>query len=211
MSGRRRISWSTALFVAVVAAVLLAVVVRPAGGGQGGAASADDEVARAEIEEVVEAWALGGGTFGYPFWEKAGQRWTAGQISTTMYREYVTGYRDRMQGGCELLDAIDVGAEVAGELRSTVSGACSTRLEALRAQQEWLDALIELDTLRPDDPDPAATAERRIELQSEAAEQEERFRTQLQESYLATRTAMQDTQAYLDETGQERVPEDAFI
>lgn len=179
--------------------------------GSSSSPTADEQAARRELEELADAWALGGGTFGYPFWEKAGRRWAAGQITTTMYREYVTGYRDRMRGGCRLLDAIDVDEDVSRDVRGLVEDACSARLDALREQQQWLDALVDADVPARADGDAAAATERAAELQAEAAEHEAGYREAIQESYRSARLAMEAAQAWLDETGQERLPEDAFV
>lgn len=180
----------------------------------GGTPGEEDERLRAELEEIATAWRLGGGEFGFPFWEKAGQRWTAGQVTTPIYREYSTGYRDRLRAGCELLDSLDVDSEIARDVRSLVDDACSTRVEALRQQQRWLDTLIELDnpeaTTQPG-LEPEVAAERAAELQAVAAEHEARYREALQESYRGARLAISLAQAALDARGLERLPEGAFI
>lgn len=176
--------------------------------------SEEDERLRDELAELARAWMLGGGEFGYPFWEKAGQRWTGGQVTTPIYREYSTGYRDRLRAGCELLDSLDVDADVAREVRSLIEDSCRRRIEALRAQQRWLDTLIELDVPATPAGTPAdqeAEAERIAELQATAAEHESAYREALQDSYRGARLAMTLAQSALDARGLERLPEDAFI
>ena len=171
-----------------------------------------------DLQRLADAWALGGGTFGFPFWEKAGQRWRTDQVGTPLYREYVTGYRDRLRGGCELLDAVDVDQRVADDVKGLVVDSCRSRLRALRAQQQWLDVLMELDQAAvasasapvtgDDAPD---AAERAQELQVEAADHEREYRELLQASYRDARLAMQLAQSALDGAGRERLAEDAFI
>jgi hypothetical protein len=165
-------------------------------------ASADDRRMSHELRDLASAWADGGGTFGYPFWDKAGQRWRTGEITTTMYREYVTGYRDRLVLGCDLLDAIDTSTEVADEVRGRVLDSCHERVDALRAQQRWLDARIAADTA-PDD-DVAAAEERATTAEAEAE-------AHLEDSYRDARLALDQAQAALDAVGLKRLHEDAFI
>lgn len=158
---------------------------------------------RAELVELADAWALGGGTYGYPFWEKAGQRWQAGQISTTMYREYVDGYRDRLRAGCELLDVIDPNERVSDDVRSLVLHACEQRVDALQSQHRWLNAVIEQDY--------AARGEDVTSLQEQAVTHETAFREAIEESLRDARLAMNAAQAALQQAGLERLSEDAFI
>jgi hypothetical protein len=165
--------------------------------------SEDERTMRAELRELARAWADGGGTFGYPFWEKARQRWAARQITTPMYREYVAGYRDRLDAGCELVDRVDTSTDVSTAVRELVLSACDERVDALRAQQRSLDEQIRRDSGDPD-LDAAASEERIGELDQEALEH-------LTASFRATREAMDAAQAALDEAGLERLPEDAFI
>jgi regulator of protease activity HflC (stomatin/prohibitin superfamily) len=157
---------------------------------------------RRELRDLASAWADGGGTYGYPFWEKAGQRWRTGEISTTLYREYVTGYRDRLVLGCDLLDAIDTSTKVADEVRSRVLDSCHERVDALRAQQRWLDARIDADSAPS--TDDAAAEERATKAQAEAD-------AALQDSYRDARLATDQAQAELDRVGLKRLSEGAFI
>jgi hypothetical protein len=158
---------------------------------------------RRELRELARAWADGGGTFGYPFWEKARQRWARRQITTPMYREYVTGYRDRLDSGCELVDRVDTSTETSTDVRELVLEACDERVEALRTQQRSLDEQVRRDSGDPD-LDAAASEERIGELDADALEH-------LQTSFRATREAMDLAQSALDEAGLERLAEDAFI
>lgn len=171
--------------------------------GSGDRPSEREKTMRAELRELARAWADGGGTFGYPFWEKARQRWAQRQITTPMYREYVTGYRDRLDAGCELVDRVDTSTEVSTEVRELVLRACDERVDALRAQQRSLDEQIRRDSGDPE-LNPDASIARIAELDAEAHEH-------LQASFRATREAMNLTQAALDEAGLERLAEDAFI
>jgi hypothetical protein len=158
---------------------------------------------RGELVELADAWALGGGTYGFPFWEKAGQRWRAGQITSTMYREYVDGYRDRLLAGCELLDVIDPDEQASGDVRALVLDACRKRVEALRAQHRWLDAIIKQDF--------AAPGEDVVALQETARTGELEFRAAIEESYRDARLAMNTAQSALDQAGLERLSEGAFV
>ncbi|MEO6867466.1 MAG: hypothetical protein ABI200_05550 [Gaiellales bacterium] len=198
-----------------------------AGGGAAGVSEPSKEAreTRAELRRLQRAWADGGGTFGYPFWEKAGQRWRAGQITTPMYREYVTGYRDRLKVGCELLEQVEVRSDVARDVRSLTRSACETRLDALRDQQRWLreqirrDALPELLANSPvvDSEDDGMAAEIEAErvdrekLDLTIAELDLQVELALQQSYRHTREAMDVMQVALDVAGLERLDEDAFI
>ena len=223
MSGRHRIGVSRLLALATTSTLLLAPAVLAAGATeqpravQGGGVtitetvpdeprekpSEDERTMRAELRELERAWADGGGTFGYPFWEKARQRWAQRQITTSMYREYVTGYRDRLDAGCELVDRVDTDADVSTEVRELVLRACDERVDALRTQQRSLDEQIRRDGAAPE-LDAEASEERIRELDVEAMEH-------LQESFRSTRLAMDLAQAALDEAGLERLAEDAFI
>lgn len=167
------------------------------------APSEDERAMRSELRELERAWADGGGTFGYPFWEKAGQRWRTKEITTPMYREYVTGYRDRLVVGCQLLDQVDTGSDTATEVRELVLEACERRVDALRAQQRSLDEQIRRSSGDPD-VDVAASEEQGAEHDREADEA-------LQESFRMAREAMDLGQAELDAAGLERVSEDAFL
>ena len=170
-------------------------------------AEATDEarLVRRELRALERAWEEGGGRFGYPFWEKAGQRWSNRQITTTMYREYVTGYRDRLRAGCELLDSADIDSSEAKDVRSLALDACNTRVDALRDQQRWLDELIRRDGNEGDAQADAAAIDERI------AEREAAWQKALQESYRDARLAMDLAQQELDESGLERLSEDAFL
>lgn len=168
-------------------------------------ATEEARLVRRELRSLAKAWEEGGGRFGYPFWEKAGQRWTNRQITTTMYREYVTGYRDRLRAGCALLDAADVDTSEARDVRSLVLDACNTRVDALRDQQRWLDDLIRRDAAEADADADAAELDERI------AERQQAWQAALQESYRDARLAMDLAQRELDESGMERLSEDAFI
>jgi hypothetical protein len=170
-------------------------------------AEATDEArqVRRELRALARAWEEGGGRFGFPYWEKAGQRWTDRQITTTMYREYVTGYRDRLRAGCELLDAADVETSEARDVRSLVLDSCTRRVDALRDQQRWLDELIRRDGTEVDSETDAAARDERI------AELQQAWQEALQESYRDARLAMDLAQRELDELGLERLSEDAFV
>lgn len=215
------------LGVATGVAIIFGVAITSAAGngdGERGNATAqsagpsrDERSARASLVELADAWMVGGGEFGFPFWDKAGRRWAAGQLTTTMYREYVTGYRDRLRSGCELLDAIDVKGSVPRDVPSLVRDSCSMRLRALDSQQRWLGALIELDARNSDDGGSGTravaddTASEDESLREAAVEHEQAYRAALQESYRNARRAMNEAQAWLDETGQERLAEDSII
>lgn len=170
-------------------------------------AEATDEArqVRRELRALARAWDEGGGRFGYPFWEKAGQRWADRQITTTMYREYVTGYRDRLRAGCELLDGADIETSEAKDVRSLVLDACNTRVDALRDQQRWLDELIRRDG------DEGTTETDAAALDDRIAERERTWQVALQDSYRDARLALDLAQRELDESGLKRLSEDAFL
>lgn len=224
---RRRFVTSVLVFLSVLVAALMAVAsvaaesvdtatYPPSSGARSEqvdppsvepTAEATDEArqVRRELRSLAQAWDEGGGRFGFPFWEKAGQRWARRQITTTMYREYVTGYRDRLRAGCELLDAADPDTSEARDVRSLVLDACNKRVDALRDQQRWLDELIRRDAIPVDSETDVAALDERI------VEREQAWQDALQESYRDARLAMDLAQRELDESGQERLPEDAFI
>lgn len=219
MTARSHVRWSIVL--AVFAAMAMAAATLPASGAAPAPSSAvgvqppTEETVLLEVEDpdrlvrdleaLAAAWADGGGTFGYPFWEKAGQRWLDGQLTTTMYREYVTGYRDRLEAGCELLDAVDAGTEASREVRSLVLDSCRGRVEALQAQQRWLDAEVDQAAVpRPD-------ADELESIRAAVAEHQDEYGTKLQASLRDARIAMELAQGALVQEGRERLPEDAFI
>ncbi len=168
-------------------------------------ATAEARLIRRELRSLARAWEEGGGRFGFPFWEKAGQRWTDRQITTPMYREYVAGYRDRLRAGCALLDAADIETSEARDVRSLVLDSCNKRVDALRDQQRWLDELIRRDGTEIGTEDDAVALDERI------AERQQAWQEALQESYRDARLAMDLAQRELDESGMERLSEDAFI
>ena len=156
-----------------------------------------------ELDELADAWADGGGRFGYPYWDKAGHRWRSGEISTSLFREYVTSYRDRLVEGCELLESVNTSGAVADEVRDLVVNSCSRRVDGLRAQQRWLDELIRRDSGATDDA-PEVVDERLAEREADANEA-------FQESWRDARLAMDLAQSELDSQAAELLPEDAFI
>lgn len=157
-----------------------------------------------ELRALAGAWADGGGTFGYPFWEKASQRWRSREIPDSIFREYVTGYRDRLVTGCGLVRDVEATTEAAEDVQDLLVDACERRVDGLRAQQRWLDALIARGAAS-DDPDELAELDERID------EHETDAREALQESWRDTRIAMELAQGELDAEGLERLPEDAFV
>jgi hypothetical protein len=158
---------------------------------------------RGELKELAEAWADGGGTFGYPFWEKAGHRMQTGEITPTMYREYVTGYRDRLVLGCGLIEHVDTSSDTTEQVRGLVLDACEARVDGLRQQQHWLDELIDATTAT--DEDEAA------DHRTKASEHQAEALTKLEDSWRDTRMAMDAAQSALDAAGLERLHEDAFL
>ena len=160
-----------------------------------------------ELGQLEQVWAEGGGTVGYPFWEKAGQNWAQRTITTTMYREYVTGYRDRLVAGCALLDAIRVDDDIADDVRTLVIDACDRRVAALRSQQRWLEVQIEREQTVKD----PATADSVVDVEARIVELDEQWRTGMQKSFRSTRLAMNLAQESLDEAGLDRLREDAFM
>ncbi|MBC7460332.1 MAG: hypothetical protein H7287_03120 [Thermoleophilia bacterium] len=174
------------------------------------APSSDDRRLERELDDVASAWAAAGGTYGYPFWDRARQRWHSGEISASLFREYVSGYRDRIHLGCELVDRVVTSSGAADDTHELVSHACSERVKGLTAQQKWLDRLIDKPVAGPEDSaeDVAASATRRDEQlsQLEADAQEH-----LQRSFRDARRAMNLAQGELDAAGLERLREDAFI
>lgn len=205
----------------VLMAVALAMVAAAAGTDSGAAPAAPapppapqepvllevedaDRLVR-DLDALANAWSDGGGTFGYPFWEKAGQRWHDGQLTTTMYREYVTGYRDRLEAGCELIDAVETGTEASGEVRSLVLDACHARVDALQAQRRWLDAeIVQSVAPLPDEEELEAIRARIVKDQEE-------YRARLQGSYRDARIALELAQGALAQEGRDVLREDAFI
>lgn len=156
-----------------------------------------------ELGSLADAWSDGGGTYGFPFWEKAGQRWRTGAMTTAMYREYVTGYRDRLVAGCSMLEQVKTTTEASSGVRELVLDACDRRLDGLRAQQRSLDERLRR-TGRASEVELDAIDERIAELDAESGEA-------FQDSWRATRLAMDHAQAALDRARLERLDEDAFM
>ena len=207
---RRRTAWccaALALLVAPMTAGAVDLSDEPPPEREAPIAEATDEARqlRSDLVDLASSWEEGGGRFGYTYWEKAGQRRAARQISVAMFREYVTGYRDRMRAGCELLDATDVEQEAARDVRALARDACRRRVDALRDQQEWLDELLRRDGSEArSEADEAALQERITELDAS-------WRGALQESYRDARLALDLAQELLDSRGLDRLPENAFI
>lgn len=158
-----------------------------------------------DLRRLERAWSDGGGRFGYPFWEEAGQRWRTSQISAAMYREYVTGYRDSLELGCPLVDAIDLETDIARGLRDRLVEACTDRLDGLRAQDRWLQALIRRDV------EVDADADTTDAINDSIATYDEQARAKFEESFRGTREAMDAAQAALDAAEAERIDESAFL
>lgn len=168
-------------------------------------APTDDERRTArDLRRLASAWADGGGVFGYPFWEKAIERYRRTQISASMLQQYVTGYRDRMQLGCDLLDSTDAGEGTASDVKELVQDACDRRVDALREQTKWLDDVVRSAS-------PALAPEEVDSLTASAQEHADTADEQLQVSYRDTRRAMDLAQSALDEAGLPRIAEDAFL
>lgn len=192
---------------AALALLLLASLVGVGSSPSLGASSpdeADGAEVRAELLDLADAWADGGGRFGYPFWEKAAQRWRARQLTAIFYREYVTGYRDRLALGCPLLDEIELGTREAKDVRELLATACDRRLDGLRLQQRWLDQMIRRDREREATPDEDSGRDERI------AELEASSNEALQDAWRGTREAMEAAQAAMAAHAAEPIPEDAF-
>lgn len=172
--------------------------------------SAEDRRLERELGDLASAWASAGGTYGYPFWDRARQRWQDGEISASLFREYVSGYRDRMRLGCQLVDGVDTSSGVADDTHELVSHACDERVAGLESQQRWLDELIDQPVADPSESadqvaaDSAQRDERLAKLEADAQEH-------LQRSFRDTRRAMNLAQAELDAVALDRLPEDAFI
>lgn len=164
----------------------------------------DERAMRGELADLADAWAIGGGSFGYPFWDKAAQRWRAHEISTPLFREYVTGYRDRLVVGCGLIDDVEADSDTASGVQELLADACEDRVEGLRGQRRWLDELISGEI--------AATAEvDRAERDARIATLEQELGERFDRSFRDTRRAMNLAQAELDAHGLDRLPEDAFV
>ncbi|MCW2974143.1 MAG: hypothetical protein JWN72_2416 [Thermoleophilia bacterium] len=172
--------------------------------------SGDDRRLERQLDELASAWAAAGGTYGYPFWDRARQRWSSGEISASLFREYVSGYRDRIHLGCELVDQVDTSSGAADDTHELVSHACDERVKGLAAQQRWLDRLIDQPVADPDatTEDAAAAATQRDE---ELAELEADAQEHLQRSFRDTRRAMELAQGELEAAGLDRLREDAFV
>lgn len=158
---------------------------------------------RTELRELARAWADGGGTFGYPFWGKAQQRWRTGEITASMFREYVTGYRDRVMLGCDLLEDVETSTEVSGDVRELVVQSCRSRLDGLREQQRALDDLIR-SAGGAEDADIES-------LDESQAEHEAAAREAFQDSYRRARLAMDLAQLELEGAGLDPIDEGSFI
>lgn len=204
------------------------------GARSSGSGRSDDEARAArELRDLARAWSDGGGRYGYPFWDKAAHRWRAGEISASLFREYVTGYRDRLVSGCDLLNGVDTSTDVSDDVRALVMDACTARLEGLRMQQRMLDEVIR-DEARPADtaagapqgsreaassaplvdadPDAAAKiADESVAAEQRRAELEAGADAKFQEAWRDARLAMDQAQAELDAQGSDRLAEDAFI
>lgn len=209
MKGRFRIAAMVAAGATAVAVASapqqVAGATTPAVPGARGPAVAteDDRAMRSELRALARAWADGGGTFGYPFWSKAAQRWRRGEITAAVFREYVTGYRDRLVLGCDLLDDVDTEIDPTDEVQALVADACRSRIEALREQQRALDASIQA-TIAGADADIE-------ELETEMAEHEANAAEKLQESFRGTRLGMNLAQSRLERAGLAPLREDAFL
>jgi len=160
---------------------------------------------RRELANLAEAWGEGGGTFGYPFWDKAAQRYGARELSPSLFREYVSGYRDQLEDGCSLIEEVEVSQGLAAEVAELVRDACSRRVEGLRDQQQLLDELIARAIDTEASPEEVEARDARIaELEADANEA-------FQDAWRSTRVAMDTAQAALREEQLDPLPEDAFI
>ncbi|MCW2924998.1 MAG: hypothetical protein JWM98_2402 [Thermoleophilia bacterium] len=165
--------------------------------------SSDPKAMRTSLRELARAWSDGGGKFGYPYWSKAQQRWRTHEITAPMFREYVTGYRDRLVLGCDLLDEVSVDEDVARSVAELVVEACRRRVDALREQQRYLG-----DTIRSAAGGPDVDTEA---LDASAADHEAKAGEAMEQSFRDTRLAMDRAQAALDAADFDRLHEDAFL
>lgn len=161
---------------------------------------ADDSDARLELLALAAAWDEGGGSTGFPFWEKAYRRWQDGRISPAEFRQYTLEYRALLRIGREAVADVDVDEPSVEPVAEQAVDAVEARIDGLADLATYLEA-------QSATPAPAADDEERIRQ----AERLSSFRRDLQLSYLLTRSAMNDAQALLRSQDQETLLEDSFL
>lgn len=165
------------------------------------------ELVANELHELGSLWNSTSGLYGYPFWEKALQRWRSGSLTPSMMREYVTGYRDSLNLTCETVDDASIGSDIARSVRTLLVDACEDRIDALKAQKQQLDIIVELASAQAS----SLTADERRELEEKRDEHAEKYVEMIQRSWRATREAMTIAQNELRASGSDLLDEDSFI
>lgn len=149
-----------------------------------------------DLDRLADAWAVGGGEQGYPYFDQAMREWRAGRMSDSALMAYLDSYRQLLTKGLDLVDSADEKTRPAEAVRDVLIRALHDRIDATALLGRCLNAKLiheeELDGLPVD------------VLQARALDG-------LDQSYRETRLAMNSAQLLLDAAGQRRIPEDAFL
>lgn len=159
-----------------------------------------------DIRNLARVWGEAGGTWAFPYWEKAYQRWRERTINDSTFREYVIAYREQLDPGCDVLAGLKLATNEGRQVANVVNSACDSRLHALDTLRMLLDARIE-QPIQPEDAQETPDAGDDAGVSA----LEERFESQLQQSYHASRLAMNGAQALLAAARTSALPQDAFM
>lgn len=157
-----------------------------------------------DLKDVTRVWGEAGGTWAFPFWEKAYRRWRDHNINDSTFREYVIAYREQLDPGCDVLDGLKMSTDPGNQVADLAVAACKSRLRALRDLRQLLDLNIEHQgDAKGTANDPDTTDEMHVLDTS--------FQTNLQNSYYATRIAMNGAQELLKVAKKPALPQDAML
>ncbi|MBC7643978.1 MAG: hypothetical protein H7123_02550 [Thermoleophilia bacterium] len=150
----------------------------------------------ADLDSLADAWAVGGGDQGYPFWDQAWRKWRDGSMAGSTFQAYVASYESLLERGSSRIGQVDVATEPAKRVRDALERSLSARRAALSELNGFLTAELE----------------QREDIDGETFEiVRQRVDDQIDLSFREARLAMNSSQALLDAAGQRRIPEDAFL
>lgn len=151
---------------------------------------------RQDFEQLAEVWSQGGGSSGYPFWEKAYRSWLATYMQGSTYKPYAAAYRQMLERGVSAMSARDMSTDGGKVVRGMLVDAMTARINALQLHEQIVDRGLGVQ---------AGATDASVDLERQQAEDA------LQKSYRLTREAMNRSQGQLELLGGERIAEGSYL
>lgn len=159
----------------------------------------DPRELRSDLEDLADAWGVGGGELGYPFWDHAYRMWMSGRLASSRYKPYAVSYRQLLVRAQDDLARRRLRTDGGQAVRDMLVDALDARIEALQGHADVIDRALG----------------RRLGRINESASTEGQDRQRadelLQQSYRLTREAMNRSQGQLELLGGERIYEGSFL